>query len=283
MIKDFEKLEILLESKEFSEKVSKVGKLDVPFTERMRDSLGEAHQILKYLPIETLTGQRVLEVGAGLGIVSAYLEKKGVLIEAVEPAIDTFDDHQKLLPLVRQTLKAAFPVHACSVEDLPVGKNGPYDLIFSHNVLEHMRDPERSFLAMRQLLAPQGRMIHSCANYFFPYEPHLGIWIVPLFPSLTRIFSSKVKRNLTIWKTLNFITAKKIKRIARKIDCSVRFEKGLMREALQRLDTDPAFSSRQSGWPSRVYRWLKVSSLLEYVRFIPASFATPMVFYIEPN
>lgn len=279
---DFDELERRLQPEQFFNGFSKPDKLEKSFSDRLRNDLEEARFILTQLPLESMVGRRVLEVGAGLGIVSAYLEKRGVQVEAVEPAVTTFGDNKRFLPLVRQTLEAKFPVHACSVEDLSVEKNGRYDMIFSHNVLEHMLDLEKSFLAMRRLLASQGAMVHSCANYFFPYEPHYGIWLVPFFPSLTRVFSVKLRNEPAIWDSLNFVTAGKIEKIARQIGCSVRFKKGLMHEALMRLDKDPAFASRQSGWPRRIHRFLKETSLLECARFLPARWATPIVFYMEP-
>ncbi len=281
MIDDFDELEDLLQSKEVFESASKL-KLDWPFSERLRDSLGEARHILNQLPLEFMAGRRVLEVGAGLGIVSAYLEKKEIKIEAVEPAASIFGDNWKLLPLVRQTLEAKFPIHTCSVENLSAEKNGSYDVIFSHNVVEHMMNLEKSFLAMRRLLAPNGFMVHSCANYHFPYEPHFGVWLVPFSPSLTRFFSSKVRKNPAIWGALNFVTAAKIEKLARQIGCSAHFQKGLMYETLMRLEKDPAFAARQTGWPRRIYHWLKQTTLLECVRFFPAHLATPMTVYLEP-
>ena len=273
---DFDELESLLRSPQFLEKGSQEGMPERPLAEILSDSLGEARHILTHLPLGSMAGQRVLEVGAGLGIVSAYLEKKGIRVEAVEPAVSTFGDHRRLLPLVRETLRSRFPIHHCSVEDLSTQKNGFYDLIFSHNVLEHMKDPERSLRVMRELLTPQGRMVHSCPNYFFPYEPHYGVWIVPFFPG-------KVRTDPAVWRSLNFVTAGKIKKIARRIGCSVSFKKGTMYEALARLENDPVFALRQNGWPRRIHRWLKRMSLLEWVRSFPASWATPMVFDLVPN
>ena len=100
--------------------------------------------------------------------------------------------------------------------------------------------------------------------------------------SLTRLYSSKVRREPEIWTALNFVKASRIKKIARQIGCTVHFNKGLMYEALTRLEKDPAFAARQSGWPPRIYRWLRQASLLKYVRFFPACLSTPMVVYLEP-
>ena len=283
MMEDFDELEGLLRSKRFLERASQVGPLERPPMETLGNSLWEARHILTHLPLKSMVGQRILEVGAGLGIVSAYLEKKGTRVEAVEPAVTAFGDYGKLLPLVHEILEAKFTIHSCSVEDFSAKQNGFYDLIFSHNALEHMQDLEGSLRVMRDLLAPQGRMVHSCPNYYFSYEPHYGIWMVPFFPRVTRVFSVKVRADPAVWDSLNFVTAGKIKNVARHIGCSVGFKEGTMHEALVRLENDPVFAGRQNGWPRRIHGWLKRASLLEWVRFFPANWTTPMVFCLTPT
>ena len=280
---DFDNIEHALRSREFFENAKKLELSEQAIDERIRNSLGEASYILKHLPIESMAGQKVLEVGAGLGIASAYLERRGVRVEALEPVDRGFQVNRPLLQLVRQTLRAQFVIHNCRVEDLPREKHGFYDWIFSHNVLEHMADIEKSMRTMRQLLKSQGRMIHSCPNYRVPYEPHYGVWLFPFFPWVTRCLSGKIRKNESEWRTLNFVTAGKIAWLASRIHCSVYFKKELMYEALNRFESDSVFAARQKGWPYLFYRWLKSLSLLGWVRVFPARWATPMIFYLEPR
>lgn len=276
MTKEFDVIAERLSSQTFLERVRALEGLSRPLNDTLRDSLGEARHFLRSLPVEGMSGKRVLEVGAGLGFVSAYLEKKGVLVEAVEPAIGGYVDHQRLLPVVLQILGAKFVLHRCAVHELSPSKDGRYDLVISHNVLEHMTDLERSFQVMSRLLAPRGRMIHSCPNYFIPYDPHYGVWLSPFFPAVTPLFSKKIRQAPAVWRSLNFITARKMRRLAARRGYSVRFEKGLMHEALVRTETDPAFAVRQKGWPRTFHRWLRNCGLLWAVRSLPATWSTPM-------
>lgn len=46
---------------------------------------------------------------------------------------------------------------------------GPYDGIFSHNVIEHLLDPARQFAEFAALLTPSGRMAHASPCYEWSY------------------------------------------------------------------------------------------------------------------
>ena len=47
---------------------------------------------------------------------------------------------------------------------------GPFDVIFSHNLIEHLQDPVAQFRAWRRMLRPQGRMAHSTACFEWLYD-----------------------------------------------------------------------------------------------------------------
>ena len=47
---------------------------------------------------------------------------------------------------------------------------GRYDGIFSHNVIEHLQTPIKTFGDMAKMLYPNGKMAHSTACYGYRYE-----------------------------------------------------------------------------------------------------------------
>jgi 2-polyprenyl-3-methyl-5-hydroxy-6-metoxy-1,4-benzoquinol methylase len=62
---------------------------------------------------------------------------------------------------------------------------GTFDLIFSNNVFEHVRDVQAALATLGALLRPGRVMVHNCPNYDVPYEPHFGIPLLPLRPAST--------------------------------------------------------------------------------------------------
>lgn len=47
--------------------------------------------------------------------------------------------------------------------------SGPFDGLFSHNVIEHLRDPAAAFAEFHHLLKPGGRMAHASPCYAWAY------------------------------------------------------------------------------------------------------------------
>ncbi|WP_301102377.1 class I SAM-dependent methyltransferase [Propionivibrio sp.] len=55
-----------------------------------------------------------------------------------------------------------------------------FDLIVCHTVIEHVNDVPKVIAQMGRVLAPAGYLHLEAPNYVWPYEPHLGIWCLPL-------------------------------------------------------------------------------------------------------
>ena len=151
-----------------------------------------------------------------------------------------------------------------------------FDVIFSNNVLEHIHDLDGTFRALREVLKPDGSMIHNTVNYTVPYEPHFRTPLVPLFPRMTEWFKPSL-RHSEFWKGLNFVTTGRIRRLCRSLGLAVSFDHEILRCTLIRLDTDPEFARRQSLFLP-VYRFLKLTRGIELMRFLPPAWITPMRF-----
>ncbi|HEY5639791.1 MAG TPA: methyltransferase domain-containing protein, partial [Dehalococcoidia bacterium] len=60
-------------------------------------------------------------------------------------------------------------------EHLPY-RDGAFDVILMHEVLEHVDDDLESLREMHRVLAPGGRLVIFCPNRLYPFETH-GIFV----------------------------------------------------------------------------------------------------------
>ena len=60
-------------------------------------------------------------------------------------------------------------------EELPFA-DGCFDLILSHEVIEHVEDDRACVAAMVRLLKPGGRLVLFCPNRLYPFETHGHYW-----------------------------------------------------------------------------------------------------------
>ncbi len=225
-----------------------------------------------------LRDKRVLEVGAGIGALTFYLRQRGVDAIALEPGGIGFDE----VADVGQALRSWLGESATSIIDVPVERlspeiQGKFDLIFSVNVVEHLPDLDAAFASMAAVLAPNGRMVHTCPNYSVPYEPHYGIPLLPFVPSRSAwLLPRGAKRD--IWNSVNFVTYRQIKDICRRADLRVSFRRGTLHDAFMRLERDPDYALRHGGLVTTLGQILFHSGALALLRHVPPALATPMEF-----
>jgi 2-polyprenyl-3-methyl-5-hydroxy-6-metoxy-1,4-benzoquinol methylase len=247
---------------------------------RIQNALGEAAVALQLLEGLDLSGKRVLEVGAGIGIVSLALHRCGIDVVAIEPGLGGFDQNAQVGACLRDWLNiddAAWL--SVGAGDLRPENQGVFDVQFSVNVLEHIPDLEAAVSGMCGVLRSGGVMRHTCPNYLVPYEPHFGIPLVPLFPRATAWLLPGARKT-ELWRSLNFVTLGRMKRAFARhgFDCS--FAPGTMCAAFARLDQDPRFRERQgrTGVVALADVMLRRLGLLRLVARLPPVLATPMTF-----
>ncbi len=95
-------------------------------------------------------GLRVLDVGAGTGILFPYFQALGV---AAYTAVD-------VSPEMIRRLRAAHPGAAAVTADFeaPIPFPAPFDAVMIFNAFPHFRDEETVFARARDCLAPGGRL-----------------------------------------------------------------------------------------------------------------------------
>jgi SAM-dependent methyltransferase len=110
-------------------------------------------------------GLRALDVGCGIGMYTAALgsccsQVVGLEVEAERAA---------------EARKAALTVVQGTGERLPFPA-GAFDLVFSHEVLEHVRDDAATAAEMVRVARPGGRIVVFCPNRWYPFETHGHYW-----------------------------------------------------------------------------------------------------------
>ncbi|HLT11318.1 MAG TPA: methyltransferase domain-containing protein [Micromonosporaceae bacterium] len=245
----------------------------------LSDLASEARLACRMLAeVRPVREDRILEVGAGAGVLAAFLHERGANLLAIEPIVDGYESFMAVRSLLSE--RASLPViEPLRAEQLSPTEHGQFDLIFSVNVLEHMRPLEPNLDALAAVLAPGGRMVHTCPNYRVPYEPHYRIALVPGRPALTRHIARRAARE-PVWDSLNWIAAGDVERFADRHGLRLEFRQGQLASALQRLRHDPAFARRQRGPVVGALRVLDKVGVTGLLGRIPATWMTPMTFTI---
>lgn len=259
---------------------ARLGESPARATELTETYLAEAEVGLRFVAPHLAPELRVLEIGAGMGLLSSFLAERGFRMTALEPDDGGFGFMAAANAAVREFAggHGACRFLEIGAEGLRPEAHGSFDLIYSVHVLEHVADLPLAMRAMAAVLAPGGRMVHLCPNYAVPYEPHLAIPLIPFAPRATaRIFPKVIRRHQPVWDALGFVTARTLTREARRLDLQVTFARGVMWQFIERLRQDPAFAKRHRGLVPLVLRGLRVTGLLALIRHLPPELQTPMV------
>ncbi len=110
-------------------------------------------------------GGRVLENGCGVG---TYLER---LAPVAKTAVGLEIEHER----ARQARQASPRVACAAGEALPF-PDGCFDLVLSHEVLEHVQDDRLAAAEMARCLKPGGRLALFVPNRGYPFETHGIYW-----------------------------------------------------------------------------------------------------------
>lgn len=224
-------------------------------------------------------GRRILDVGAGVGLLALDLHVRGYDVVAIEPGASGFGDNAQIGRSLKKFAGVAdnFALIDREAKLLCPEVDGEFDLVYSSNVLEHMIDLEENLKAMSTVLAGDGVMVHTCPNYHIPYEPHYALPLVPFVPALTTRFKPSLGED-ELWRSLNFITLSRMRCIARKLKMDITFKPAMLFNALDRLGSDETFADRHKGLVLNIYRVLAKTRLLNLLKYLPPMFATPMTF-----
>lgn len=258
-------------------------RIDYPFSDikqEFNNYVEQAVYAVDLLSKIELANKRILEVGAGAGILTAWLLLNDIDVIGIEPSALGFHFHQDVFTAIWDYFKLpSNKVLDRSAEEIDEKELGKFDVIFSLNVMEHIpvNNLELVFQKMNSVLKGDGFMFHHCPNYTIPYEPHYGLPLVPYFPQMIGKLTGKIKESL--WQSVNFITLSQVKKIADRNSLKAYFERGIMAESFNRLEYDQEFSYRHPSL-AKLFPLLKKAGLIKLMEHLPPQFCTPMTFII---
>ena len=121
----------------------------------------EIAKIVGYFP----RGARVLEIGAGTGRQASEIRRCGFDVEAIEISASNYSQDR------------LFPVTEYDGRTIPFSDNS-FDVVFSSNVLEHVRELSHLHGEIRRVLKPGGTCVHVLPT------PAWRLWtILSAFPT----------------------------------------------------------------------------------------------------
>lgn len=219
-------------------------------------------------------GHRVLEVGAGGGLLSGFLQSRGVDLVAIEPTAEGFEATTELALVISAATAISAKILPLSAREIEPRKHGYFNLVFSVNVIEHFQPMNENLDALARIMGDGGVQTHTCPNYYIPYEPHYKIPLLPFAPQFTPFLGHRRSENL--WRSLNFITSSDLRAYARRFGLAISFKQGTLSAAIERLCAEPAFAARHPKILHRAARVIRAFGLARVLRALPPSWATPM-------
>jgi ubiquinone/menaquinone biosynthesis C-methylase UbiE len=114
-------------------------------------------------------GARILEFGAGVGVQSLELSRKGFDVAAID------------LPDSQYASYMVFAVKPYDGRTIPFS-DGSFDIVFSSNVLEHIQDLDGAYREFTRVLKPNGFCVHVMPTHTWKLWSAFTSWIdVPLW------------------------------------------------------------------------------------------------------
>src|SRR5262245_25332695 len=108
---------------------------------------------------------RILENGCGVGMYVEHLSPLGGEVIGLEYDSDRALAAKKNSPHILNAAGESLPLPAST-----------FDLILSHEVIEHVQDDRVAIREMIRALKPSGRVVLFCPNRGYPFETHGIYW-----------------------------------------------------------------------------------------------------------
>lgn len=113
----------------------------------------------------SLEGAHILDVGCGLGMYVRRLRDFSDQVYGVDVDKEKAAEASQELPNIQ----------VASAEALPF-LDGAFDIVLSHEVLEHVSDDRAAVREAMRVLRPGGRLIAFTPNRWYPFETHGFFW-----------------------------------------------------------------------------------------------------------
>lgn len=194
---------------------------------------------------------KILEFGSGIGLIANYLASLGFNVTSLEPAGQGFGMMSRLKNVVEAYYSASeLTANNENVRIEDYSSILKFDYIYALNVLEHVDNELSAIASAKELLSGKGKMRLIAPNYAFPYEPHFNLPILFGKKFTHLIFRNKILKfpiydSQGTWSSLNWVSSKKIARIAKKLDLKVSFSREGWNKYLNRIVIPGEFSKRK--------------------------------------
>ncbi len=126
---------------------------------------GQERRFQMVLRWATFAGRRVLDVGCGVGMYTAAFLRETPRVFGVEI------ERERAL----EARERAAGVIQSPGERLPF-PDAAFDIVFSHEVLEHVADDRACAAEMVRVTRPGGRIVVFAPNRLYPFETHGIFW-----------------------------------------------------------------------------------------------------------
>jgi SAM-dependent methyltransferase len=138
---------------------------------------------------------KVLENGCGIGMYVEQLERRGAAVTGLE-----YDFER-----AAQARRRSHAIVNAAGERLPFADQS-FDLILSHEVIEHVHDDGAAVAEMVRALKPGGRLVLFCPNRGYPFETHGIYWggryrfgNIPLVNYLPRAWRNRLAPHVRVY------------------------------------------------------------------------------------
>ncbi len=108
---------------------------------------------------------RILENGCGVGMYVEHLSPFGGTVIGLEYDFERAAEARRRSPHILNAAGEALPLPSST-----------FDLILSHEVIEHVQDDRAAVREMIRVLKPGGRAVIFCPNRGYPFETHGIYW-----------------------------------------------------------------------------------------------------------
>ena len=108
---------------------------------------------------------RILENGCGVGMYVEHLAQQGGTVIGLEYDFERAAEARTRSPHILNAAGECVPLPSSS-----------FDLVLSHEVLEHVQDDRAAVREMIRVIKPGGRVVIFCPNRGYPFETHGIYW-----------------------------------------------------------------------------------------------------------
>lgn len=127
---------------------------------------GQERRLMMMARWAPLCDARVLVAGCGVGMYAGQIRQR------FSQRVYAFDIEFSRALVARRGIPAAL---VAAGEDIPFA-DASFDVVLSHEVIEHVRDDRRSLEEMLRVAKPGGRILLFCPNRWHPFETHGHYW-----------------------------------------------------------------------------------------------------------